>query len=168
MAYLKGIYCAFRLCAVHYLKHHCSKGTLHKVVVSDRIFSLFRTAWMTKVWSLSSPLFFRSWDNATLRVRFPCSQAAALTLFQSLGSSPLKLHVFWLKVNLWIYRSSCGSVGTSLPANAGEASVILGLGRSPEGGKGNPLQYCLENPMDREVWQTAVHRVTKSQTQLSD
>ena len=32
-----------------------------------------------------------------------------------------------------------------------------------------PLQYsCLENPVDRGAWQTAVHRVAKSQTQLSD
>ena len=44
---------------------------------------------------------------------------------------------------------------------------ILGLGRSPGGGDGNPLQYfCLENPMDRGVWQATVHRVTKSQTRL--
>ena len=28
-----------------------------------------------------------------------------------------------------------------------------GSGRSPGGGKGNPLQYaCLGNPMDREAW----------------
>ena len=28
--------------------------------------------------------------------------------------------------------------------------MIPGLGRSPEGGHGNPLQYsCLENPVDR-------------------
>ena len=33
------------------------------------------------------------------------------------------------------------------------------------GGNGNPLQYsCLENPMDRGVWQAAVHGVAKSQT----
>ena len=32
-----------------------------------------------------------------------------------------------------------------------------------------PPQYsCLENPMDREVWQAAVHGVTKSRTQLSN
>ena len=43
------------------------------------------------------------------------------------------------------------------------------LGRSPEGGHGNPLQYsCLENPMDRKAWQTSVHRVSKSQTLLND
>ena len=30
------------------------------------------------------------------------------------------------------------------------AGLIPGLGRSPGGGYGNPLQYtCLENPMDR-------------------
>ena len=39
--------------------------------------------------------------------------------------------------------------------------------RCPGGGHGNPLQYsCLEHPMDRGDWQTTVHRVTKSQTQL--
>ena len=52
----------------------------------------------------------------------------------------------------------------NLPANAGS---VLGLGRSPGGGNGNPLQYsCLENPRDRGAWQATVHRVAKSQTQL--
>ena len=33
------------------------------------------------------------------------------------------------------------------PVNAGDAGWIPGLGRSPGGGHGNPLQYfCLENP----------------------
>ena len=36
-------------------------------------------------------------------------------------------------------------------------------------GCGTPLQYsCLENPMDRGAWQTAVHGVAKSWTRLSD
>ena len=40
-------------------------------------------------------------------------------------------------------------------------------GRSTGGGHGNPLQYfCLENPMDREAWWTAVHGVSQSQTRL--
>ena len=44
-----------------------------------------------------------------------------------------------------------------------------GLGRSPGGGHGNPLQYyCLENPMDRGAWQTIVHRVTRVRCNLSD
>ena len=42
---------------------------------------------------------------------------------------------------------------------------IPGLGRSPGGGFDNLLEYsCLENPMDRVVWQSKVHRVAKSQT----
>ena len=51
--------------------------------------------------------------------------------------------------------------------NAGDLGLIPGLGRSPGGGHGNPLQYsCLENPMDRGAWQAAVRGVTQSQTQL--
>src|SRR5574340_249084 len=43
------------------------------------------------------------------------------------------------------------------------------MGRSPEGGNDNPLQYfCLENPMDGGAWWAAVHGVAKSQTRLSD
>ena len=53
-------------------------------------------------------------------------------------------------------------------ANAGgirDVSSIPGLGRSPGGGHGNPLQYsCLENPMDRRAWWAMVLRVTKTQT----
>ena len=41
--------------------------------------------------------------------------------------------------------------------------VVLGEGN------GTPLQYsCLENPMDRGAWKTAVHGVAEGQTQLSD
>ena len=43
-----------------------------------------------------------------------------------------------------------------MPANEGntrDSASIPGLGRSPGGGKGNPLQdSCLENPTDRGVW----------------
>ena len=43
-----------------------------------------------------------------------------------------------------------GSVVKTLPANAADAGLIPGVGRSPRVGNGNPLQYsCLENPMDR-------------------
>ena len=39
-----------------------------------------------------------------------------------------------------------GSVVNNLLANAGDAGLILGSGRSPGGGHGNPLQYsCLAN-----------------------
>ena len=46
------------------------------------------------------------------------------------------------------------------PANAGDTrdpGSIPGSGRSPGGGKSNPLQYFgLENPMDRGAWQAHI------------
>ena len=52
--------------------------------------------------------------------------------------------------------------------NAGDSVSILGLGRSPGEGNGNPLQYsCLENPMDRGAWWATVHGVAKSWTRLT-
>ena len=65
----------------------------------------------------------------------------------------------------------CGSVVKNLPAKGatGDMGSIPGLGRSPAGGNGNPLQYsCLENPMDTEAWWATAPGVAKSQTQLSD
>ena len=57
----------------------------------------------------------------------------------------------------------------NLTSNAGDAwdkVSIPELGQSP-GRPGHPLQYpCLENPMDRGAWWTAVHEVAKSQTLL--
>ena len=39
-----------------------------------------------------------------------------------------------------------GSDGKESACNVGDLGLIAGLGRSPEGGHGNPLQYsCLEN-----------------------
>ena len=56
------------------------------------------------------------------------------------------------------------------PVNArgsGDANSVPGLGRSPGGGHGNPLQYsCLENPMDRGVWCVTACRVSKNWTCL--
>ena len=55
----------------------------------------------------------------------------------------------------------------NLPGNAGDIrdeGSIPGLGRSPGGGHGNPLQYsCLENPMDRGAWPTFLASLVNSQ-----
>ena len=61
-----------------------------------------------------------------------------------------------------------GLDGKDLPARAGDARVIgliPGLGRSPGGGNGNPLQdSCLENSKDRGAWQATVPGVADSDT----
>ena len=50
--------------------------------------------------------------------------------------------------------ASCGgSVVKKMPANAGGLGSIPQSGRVPGEGNGNPLQYCLANPMDRGAWQ---------------
>ena len=58
----------------------------------------------------------------------------------------------------------CGSAGKESACNEEDLASILGLGRSPEEGKGYPLQYSgLENSME-----CIVYGVAKSQTRLSD
>ena len=56
----------------------------------------------------------------------------------------------------------------NLAANAEDIrdrGSVPGLGRPPEGGHDNPLQYsCLETPMDRRAWWATVLGVTKSRT----
>ena len=64
---------------------------------------------------------------------------------------------------------SGGSDSKEFACSAGDLGLIPGLGRSPGGGHGNPLQYsCLENPTDRGAWQATIPGVAKSRTQPSD
>ena len=68
-----------------------------------------------------------------------------------------------LLLDLWGFPGV--SDGKEFTCNAGELGSIPRLGRSPGEGNGYPLQYpCLENSMDRGVWQATVHGVPKSQT----
>ena len=76
------------------------------------------------------------------------------------------------------------SDGKESACNVGDLGSIPGLGRSPDGGHGNPIQYsCLENYhgqrslasylTEEPSWLhsspgSSVHGVTKSWTQLSD
>ena len=56
-----------------------------------------------------------------------------------------------------------GSVGKEFACNEGDLSSVPGLGRSPEEGNGNQLQYsCLENSLDRGAWWAVFQGVAKS------
>ena len=94
-----------------------------------------------------------------------------VTLRQCLWSS---LHISHLRVQVRnnpmpcsIRASQVALLVENLRANTGDLrdmGSVPGLGRSHEGGHGNPLQFSyLENPMDRAAWRATVHRVTKSQ-----
>ena len=74
----------------------------------------------------------------------------------------------WFSTSCYI-ASSGGSVVMNSPANVGDMGSVPGLGISPGGGNGNPLQYsCMENPTDRGAWQAIVHGVAQIRTRLSD
>ena len=50
------------------------------------------------------------------------------------------------------------------PANAGDIALSPGVGKFPEEGNGNPLQYsCLGNHMDRGAWRESTE-LQKSDT----
>ena len=51
--------------------------------------------------------------------------------------------------------------------NAGDRGSIPGSGRSSGDGNGNPLQFPLENPMDRGTWQAAVQGVARVRHDLA-
>ena len=62
------------------------------------------------------------------------------------------------------------SAGKESSCDAGDLGSIPGLGRSPGGGHGNPLQYysCLENPHGQRSLAGCTHGFAESQTRPSD
>ena len=88
-----------------------------------------------------------------------------LFLFISLCSHCLKVIQI---CKIWGFSGGVsGKEPTSKAGHTGGADLIPGWGRSPGGGKGNPLRYyCLESPMDRGAWQATVHRAAKNWTCL--
>ena len=94
----------------------------------------------------------------------PCSEYLGLMSFRIIWCDLLTVQGT-LKSLL---QHSGGTMVKNLPANAGDMDSIAGSERSPGRGNGNPLQESsLGNLMDRGAWLVTVHRVTKSQTQLS-
>ena len=64
----------------------------------------------------------------------------------------------WAFQVVLVVKNPCPNAG-----DVKDAGLIPELGRFPEGGPGNPLQYSyLENHMDRGAWWAIVHGVTKS------
>ena len=70
---------------------------------------------------------------------------------------PCDTHSLFLKPSSWKFLTilpicSGGSDGKESTWNVGDLGSIPGLGRSPGGGHGNPLQYsCLENPHGQRI-----------------
>ena len=108
-----------------------------------------------------------SWPQK--RKRYPHIYLIELQTLKLLIKVESRYYIFSGKFGKFCNKSLMGSVVKNLPANARDADSILGWGRSPGEGNGNPLQYsCLGNPVDRGAWQATAYGVAKSQTQLSD
>ena len=75
-----------------------------------------------------------------------------INIFIMLYNTSLVL-IYLITGILYLLSAFIGSSGKESACNAGDtgdAYSILGSGRFPGGGNGNPLQYsCLENPMNR-------------------
>ena len=81
----------------------------------------------------------------------------------------IKLQASVIKATEDKARFFCEMYGKESPCNVRDLGSIPGLGRSPGGRHGNPLQCsCLENPIDREASWDTVHGVSKTWTQLSN
>ena len=76
------------------------------------------------------------------------------------------------KNSVWAYKgfpggSSGKEAACQCRLEVTDMGSIPGLGRSPGGGHGNPLQYsCLKNLMDKGAWHAEVHGIVQSQTGL--
>ena len=125
---------------------------------------------ITKVWLL---LYWNE-SNYFSIISFEISLASLIAqLVKNLPAMQETLVQFWVGKIRWrrdrlptpvFLGFLCVSAGKESACKLGNLGLIPGLERSPEEGKGYPLQYSgLENSMDYTV-----HEVTKSRTWLND
>ena len=103
------------------------------------------------LWNVSLSLDFKCYEGKNFNVLLSLITAAATVRLMILTSAFIEL--------------LDGSDGKESACSAGDP----GSGRSPGEGKGYLLQYsCVVKLMDRRAQWSIIHRVTKSQTQLSN
>ena len=105
--------------------------------------------------------------EATLAVTFDqkCEQWATKSKDEKQGTNITKLSNSRGRGEPW-WLSGKGPACNE--GDAGDVGSIPGLGRSPGGRHGNPLQYsCLENPHGQSSRWAAVHGAAESWTRLS-
>ena len=102
------------------------------------------------------------WPLAGVWCLCSCSPAATHPSLLWLGGvGPGGIYSTYLMFGWLSGQESACSAG-----DTGGLGSIPGLGWSPGGGHGSPLQVALKNLMDRGAWGVTVHRVTKSRTCL--
>ena len=122
---------------------------------------------------LWSNVSIAQWDSVVLQQwkhhELPLIDLALFWIFDPFQCTPHSLQ----KTPPSIQKSGASQVTLmvkNLSASAGDLrdmGSIPGLGKSPRGEHGNPLQHsCQEKSMDRRAWRATVHRMAKSQIQL--
>ena len=105
----------------------------------------------------------------TLAFMWSVSAGPYIYIFAHTSVVHIYIHTY-ICTYVYAWASQVAQLVKNPPASVGDArdvGSILGSGRSPGGGNGNPLQYsCLENPMGRGAWRATVHRVAKIQIRL--
>ena len=141
--------------------------------------------WPTAISNLGAFLAVQWTSHAVLLVKNPSAKAGKVGLIPGWGRSPGERNGKLLQYSClenpmdrgtwrttahrgamswaWLSNWAHGDSGVKNPsANAGDMGSILGWGRSPGEGNGQPLQYsCLRNLLDRETCWATVHRITK-------
>ena len=95
----------------------------------------------------------------TLAFMWSVSAGPYIYIFAHTSVVHIYIHTY-ICTYVYAWASQVAQLVKNPPASVGDArgvGSILGSGRSPGGGNGNPLQYsCLENPMGRGAWRAAV------------
>ena len=127
-----------------------SKFPLKRQLCKTKLASAGSCLWVCKTAPVICLLDVRLPDSAPPLIRQGMKAPGALKQIQD-------LYIFLLQV------FHGGSHSKESACQCRELGSVPGSGRSLGEGDVYPLQYsCLENPMDRKAWRTAVHNITKS------
>ena len=121
----------------------------------------YNNEWFRALWAWN-PLYDKQregWLRSPWKALLPC-QSLYFIFWEMI------CHIRFKQKSERLRASQVALVVKNAAASVGDIKhldSIPGLGRSPGGGHGNPLQCSyLENLMDRGAWWATVHRVTES------
>ena len=119
--------------------------SMEKTLILGKIEGRTRKGWQRMRWLMASPTQW-TWVWGNSRSSWWTGRPGVL---QSMGSQRVG-HDWATQLNSGFPG---GAIVKSLPANARDAGLTCGSGRSPGVGNDNPLLYsCLENSIDRGAW----------------
>ena len=94
------------------------------------------------------------WNSDSVSLKWKIKFMARISSVSSLSSTDFFLKVWYLQL-LASTRKMIPALAQNYTFHSFICSLVFGEGN------GNPLQYCLKNPMDRGAWWATVQRVTE-------